>query len=64
MAGLHFLDAHCPWCGERLELSVDCSAGDQQYVEDCQICCAPILVAVFCDSDALGPSLLLRRENE
>jgi hypothetical protein len=63
MAGLRFVEALCPWCGEQLELSVDCSAGDQQYVEDCHVCCAPILVSVCCDPDAPSP-LLLRPENE
>jgi len=32
----------CPYCGERFYLFVDVSAGDQQYIEDCQICCRPI----------------------
>jgi hypothetical protein len=61
---LHFLDAHCPCCGELLELTVDCSGGDRQYVEDCQICCAPILIDLGCDSDELNPSVQLRPENE
>ena len=33
---------NCPYCGEPLEVAVDCSAGDQDYIEDCQICCRPI----------------------
>ena len=37
---------HCPYCGEPIELLVDDSAGDQHYVEDCQVCCRPIEVAV------------------
>ena len=32
----------CPYCGERIETSVDLSGGDQNYVEDCQVCCRPI----------------------
>lgn len=39
-------DIQCPYCGEMLEISIDCSAGSQEYVEDCQICCAPIEIAV------------------
>lgn len=37
---------HCPYCGEPVELQVDDSAGDQDYIEDCQVCCRPIEVAV------------------
>lgn len=33
----------CPYCGEMFSTQVDCSAGDQQYTEDCQVCCRPIL---------------------
>ena len=32
----------CPYCGQRFYIFVDISAGDQQYIEDCQICCQPI----------------------
>ncbi|MDG2088499.1 MAG: CPXCG motif-containing cysteine-rich protein [Arenicellaceae bacterium] len=32
----------CPYCGEPLNLLIDISTGDQNYVEDCQVCCRPI----------------------
>jgi hypothetical protein len=41
----------CPYCGERIELVIDVSAGDQRYVEDCQVCCCPINVEVWIDAD-------------
>lgn len=34
---------HCPYCGEPVEVLLDLSAGDQQYIEDCQVCCRPII---------------------
>lgn len=34
----------CPYCGERFEAIVDASAGDADYVEDCPVCCRPILL--------------------
>jgi hypothetical protein len=62
---LYRIDECCPWCGEPLELTIDCSIGDQHYVEDCQICCAPILVTVvFSVSGSLTPDVFLSRENE
>lgn len=49
--GLHaFGRGHCPYCGEPLEFALDPSAGDQVYVEDCQVCCRPVLVTVVFDA--------------
>ena len=36
----------CPFCGERITLLVDGSAGSQSYIEDCQVCCRPIEVEI------------------
>ncbi len=36
----------CPYCGEGITLLADCSAGDQSYIEDCSVCCQPIIVSV------------------
>lgn len=32
----------CPYCGEEVETTVDLSGGDQEYFEDCQVCCKPV----------------------
>jgi hypothetical protein len=42
---------HCPYCGESFETTVDLSAGSQQYVEDCAICCRPIEIALRVGED-------------
>jgi hypothetical protein len=35
----------CPYCGETNELLVDISGGaHQEFVVDCEVCCAPIVV--------------------
>lgn len=39
-----FFEISCPYCGEVQEIDVDTSAGDQDYWQDCQVCCAPILM--------------------
>ena len=37
----------CPYCGESNEISLDPGSGnDQEYVEDCQVCCRPWLMHV------------------
>lgn len=36
----------CPYCWEQIEVVVDCSVGNQEYVEDCSVCCRPIVLTV------------------
>ena len=33
---------NCPYCGETIEIVVDCSVPEQKYIEDCEVCCRPI----------------------
>jgi hypothetical protein len=37
----------CPYCGELITLLVDASVEDQQYIEDCQVCCRPMNIRVI-----------------
>jgi hypothetical protein len=42
----------CPYCAEEVEITLDPGSGaNQQYVEDCQVCCRPWLVSVSYDED-------------
>lgn len=44
----------CPTCGERIVIPLDPSAGaEQQYVEDCPVCCNPNVIHLefFADAD-------------
>ena len=42
----------CPYCGEENEVSLDPGSGENQdYVEDCQVCCQPWRVSVHYSSD-------------
>jgi len=36
----------CPYCGETIDILVDSADLDQQYIEDCQVCCKPIIILV------------------
>ncbi|MEA3273974.1 MAG: CPXCG motif-containing cysteine-rich protein [Pseudomonadota bacterium] len=40
----------CPWCGSPTEVTIDRTAGSQELVEDCHVCCSPMLVSAQCDS--------------
>jgi len=41
----------CPYCGESITILVDDSLSEQSYVEDCQVCCRPIVLDVAVDAD-------------
>ena len=43
----------CPHCWETISLSVDLSVAEQEYVEDCSVCCRPLTVRVCCDDGEL-----------
>lgn len=65
MNPLETLLLDCPWCASPLEICVDLSAGSQCYVEDCQICCAPMVVTVRMDEDDdTWPHVTLEREGD
>ncbi len=36
----------CPYCGETIDLAIDCSVSFQEYIEDCQVCCRPINMSI------------------
>jgi hypothetical protein len=38
-------DATCPHCWEAITLTLDLSVPEQSYVEDCPVCCKPMLVS-------------------
>lgn len=42
----------CPYCWERIEIVVDCTIMEQEYVEDCSVCCSPIIVTVVASGDS------------
>ena len=42
----------CPHCAQSSETTVDASQGSSQsYVEDCQVCCRPLLFRVGIEND-------------
>ena len=63
MNALEDYSTNCPYCGEHLNILIDCSVPTQQYIEDCQVCCRPIEFHVQVDGDG-DISLSVRDENE
>ena len=53
---------HCPYCGESIEVVIDMSIENQEYIEDCSVCCRPIMmIASVVDGEA---HLIARHEND
>ena len=53
----------CPYCDARIRLLIDETAGYQQYIEDCEVCCQPMVVCVEAGFEA-GCLVSLTDENE
>ncbi|MDT0558277.1 CPXCG motif-containing cysteine-rich protein [Ichthyenterobacterium sp. W332] len=34
----------CPHCWEQISILLEQSSGPQSYIEDCEVCCNPLLV--------------------
>lgn len=63
MNPLEYFSLQCPWCSESIDLEIDLTFADQEYIEDCSVCCAPILVQVSVPEDG-EPRVELHRDNE
>lgn len=61
--GLSELRGACPYCWETLTLLVDEGDLGIDYVEDCQVCCQPMIVTAQLLGDG-DIAVALRREDE
>lgn len=39
----------CPYCGETIEFLLDVTQAGSEYIEDCQVCCKPIVIHLTID---------------
>jgi hypothetical protein len=53
----------CPYCGEQIEVLVDTSVNRQEYIEDCSVCCRPIVISVVASFDEVE-SIEARTEDD
>lgn len=53
----------CDACGEEIVIPLDPSAGHaQEYVEDCPVCCHPLVIHVEFDEDGNDPRVWAEAE--
>ncbi len=50
----------CPYCGEAIEILIDDSVSEQDYFEDCSVCCQPIRIQVSVDFDGQCQLIIFR----
>jgi cysteine-rich CPXCG protein len=51
----------CPYCGERLQMAVDITAGERDYIEDCEVCCRPIECGIELEANGALRALKVQR---
>jgi hypothetical protein len=44
----------CPYCWESIEITLDLSVDFQQQVEDCSVCCRPIVIRYRAENGELA----------
>jgi len=53
----------CPCCGESISVLIDDSLPEQSYVEDCEVCCRPIVLGISVEING-EVAVSARSENE
>ncbi|MCZ4410153.1 CPXCG motif-containing cysteine-rich protein [Cryomorphaceae bacterium 1068] len=43
----------CPYCFQEISMLVDVSLPEQEYIEDCEVCCNPIEVKVSAENQEI-----------
>jgi hypothetical protein len=51
---IHFETITCPYCWEPIEITLDLSVDEQQQVEDCSVCCRPIVIRYRAENGVLA----------
>lgn len=63
MKALEERSIYCPYCGEPINILVNAEEAQSEYIEDCQVCCRPIVIAVELNASG-GSAVLVRTEND
>ena len=63
MNGFESVRVQCPYCWEMIDILIDCSEEEQNYIEDCQVCCKPININLLIDQQGV-PQVTVLHEDE
>ena len=53
----------CPYCGEHISVLIDAQEDGGEYIEDCQVCCRPIVIHISARPDG-GLDVGVRTEDD
>lgn len=53
----------CPYCGEFITILLDSSVKEQEYYEDCSVCCCPIHVEAL-TNEFSELKVVIKRDDE
>ncbi|MGX5200491.1 CPXCG motif-containing cysteine-rich protein [Aliikangiella sp. IMCC44632] len=53
----------CPYCWQEIDVLIDTSVTYQEYIEDCQVCCRPIVFQVVADPEQ-APQVVVKSEDD
>lgn len=51
MLDVEEIEMSCPYCAAVISMLIDPSVEAQQYIEDCEVCCRPIVVRCTVQED-------------
>jgi hypothetical protein len=62
---MELLNQHitCPYCGESIEILIDDSVSEDDYFEDCSVCCRPIRIQLSTDLEGNCQVVVLREDD-
>lgn len=52
----------CSYCGESIDILIDSSVAEQQYFEDCSVCCCPIWFDIVYSNSKI--KITVKREDD
>jgi transcription elongation factor Elf1 len=51
----------CPYCGQNISMVLETLFGQQDYIEDCEVCCQPIQISYDVSEDEQVVDLCVER---
>lgn len=53
---LRWVEVECPYCGESFDVRVDPGEEGQSLIQDCQVCCKAVAIAVAVEDGDIAAS--------
>ncbi len=63
MLDVQEVEIQCPFCAEPITILIDTSVAKQEYVEDCEVCCRPMVIKYQVQGGEVTELLIEREEH-